>query len=104
MTQPHRLFPDDHAVPISRLLYLARLQQMHANGAPCRKEEQWFMGRKVRIWSDEHRAWWRAEGHGYTTVLERAGIYDYADARQRVWHCGPEKKILFERLPGRGKS
>lgn len=103
MTQPHRLFPDDHAVPVRRLLNLRRLQKMADNGATCRKEGS-FVGRKVRIWSDEHNAWWRAEGHGYTTVLERAGLYEFEDARRRVWGCGPEKKIVFERLPGRGKS
>lgn len=33
------------------------------------------MSDKVLIWSNEHRAWWRPNSHGYTTVQEEAGLY-----------------------------
>ncbi len=50
----------------------------------------------VLIWSDQHKAWWRPEASGYTTCREEAGRYWLPDARNRVDHCGPEKRICFE--------
>lgn len=32
------------------------------------------------IWSNEHRAWWRANSQGYTTVLAAAGRYSRTEA------------------------
>jgi hypothetical protein len=32
------------------------------------------------IWSSEHRAWWRAGGHGYTSKRSAAGIYTMQEA------------------------
>ena len=32
------------------------------------------------IWSNEHRAWWRAGGNGYTMQVSQAGLYSEADA------------------------
>ena len=32
------------------------------------------------IWSNEHRAWWRPKGDGYTRDLKAAGIYSRAEA------------------------
>jgi len=52
--------------------------------------------KQVRIWSDEHRAWWRAECCGYTIHGEAAGIYAFEDAWAATSHCGPEKRIVFE--------
>lgn len=52
-------------------------------------------GQYVRIYSGEHRAWWRPEAHGYTIVYSESGIYDFADAWRRSSHCGPEKKIEY---------
>lgn len=45
------------------------------------------------IWSGEHRAYWRANASGYTTILEAAGIYNRDDALAVTGGCGPEKKI-----------
>lgn len=56
-------------------------------------------GRQVRIWSDEHRAWWRAECCGYTTQIEAAGTYTFEEAWAATSHCGPEKRIVFEVQP-----
>jgi hypothetical protein len=53
-------------------------------------------GKKVRIWSAEHRAWWRPEFCGYTVHVEAAGIYEFEDAYDATGHCGPEKQIRFE--------
>ena len=50
-------------------------------------------GTNCVIWSGEHRAYWRANGSGYTTILEAAGIYSRSDALARIGGCGPEKKI-----------
>lgn len=36
------------------------------------------------IWSNEHRAWWRPRGRGYTMQLEKAGRYSREDA---IKHC-----------------
>ena len=32
------------------------------------------------IWSNEHRAWWRGGGNGYTVQVSQAGLYSEADA------------------------
>jgi hypothetical protein len=49
----------------------------------------------VRIWSDEHRAYWRSTG-GYVVDRAGAGVFTVFDAYNRTAHCGPEKKIWFE--------
>lgn len=35
---------------------------------------------KWLIWSNEHRAWWCGDGHGYTTSRAKAGVYSMQDA------------------------
>lgn len=55
-----------------------------------------FLGKTVRIWSAEHRAWWRPNGNGYTSQPDQAGLYDFADAYDATKHCGPEKQIAYE--------
>ena len=50
----------------------------------------------VLIYSCEHAAYWRANGAGYTTCQRDAGRYTFGDAWGRTYHCGPEKKIIFE--------
>ena len=37
-------------------------------------------GGRYLIWSNEHQAWWRAGGTGYTKHLREAGRYTQADA------------------------
>jgi predicted phosphohydrolase len=32
------------------------------------------------VWSNQHRAWWRPNSHGYTDNVKRAGIYSRAEA------------------------
>lgn len=49
----------------------------------------------VRIWSNEHKAWWRPDGAGYTDNIHIAGIYRLEDAWERVQGAGPEKKIVL---------
>jgi hypothetical protein len=51
----------------------------------------------VRIWSGEHGAYWRAGGSGYVACACGAGLYSLADAYRRTKHCGPEKRIAFDR-------
>jgi hypothetical protein len=50
----------------------------------------------VRIWSDEHRAYWRSGGSGYVVERAGAGVFTCFDAYHRTSGCGPEKKIWFE--------
>lgn len=56
--------------------------------------KQW-VGRKVYIYSNEHEAYWRANGQGYTLNEEDAGEYQFEDAYDRTKHCGAEKRITF---------
>lgn len=35
------------------------------------------------IWSNEHHAWWRAAGAGYTDLVSRAGRYTRDEAFKR---------------------
>lgn len=40
--------------------------------------EQWL------IWSNEHRAWWKAGGWGYTTLTQHAGVFSEINAKRIV--------------------
>ena len=53
-------------------------------------------GRAVRIWSGEHRLWWRSDRAGYTRNPDEAGLYTFEEAFFSTCHCGAEKKIVFE--------
>lgn len=53
-------------------------------------------GKTVRIWSDEHRAYWGPDYAGYTTLKANAGVFSFEAAWLHTNHCGPEKKIIFE--------
>ena len=35
---------------------------------------------RYRIWSFEHKAWWKPNEHGYTPDYENAGIYQQINA------------------------
>lgn len=59
------------------------------------KSREWWSTRRVRIWSAEHRAFWRPGGNGYTAYGASAGDWDFADAYDRTKHCGPEKRIVY---------
>ena len=59
------------------------------------KGREWWNGKKVHIWTDEHCGWWRQKAQGYTENLDEAGVYDFADAYKRTKHCGPEKRIIY---------
>lgn len=56
--------------------------------------ERW-VDRLVHIWSDEHGAWWRPNGIGYTMKTAEAGIYPFPDAWDATKKLGPEKRIVF---------
>ena len=60
------------------------------------KGREWWLSQNVRIWSREHRAWWRDGANGYTVNMTEAGIFPFADAYERTKHCGPEKQIAFD--------
>lgn len=49
----------------------------------------------VRIYSSEHRAFWRGGGHGYTAQLSDAGVFSFGEAYKMTHHCGPEKRIEY---------
>lgn len=34
------------------------------------------------IWSNEHRGWWKASRHGYTTRTDKAGQFSFEEAQQ----------------------
>ena len=58
-----------------------------------------YPGHQVRIWSDEHRAWWRPDAHGYTTVEAKAWVTTFDRAFLVSRHAGPEKGITYVLVP-----
>lgn len=58
-----------------------------------------MFGKRVRIWSGEHGAWWRTGGAGYTIKDDEAGVWDFSEAYTMTNTCGPEKKIWYSALP-----
>lgn len=42
------------------------------------------LGERVRIWSIEHKAWWRPDSMGYTTDIAGAGLYSPEEAAEIV--------------------
>ena len=60
-------------------------------------------GGMVVIWSDEHRAWWRAERCGYTRDIDLAGRYTFSEAAHATHHCGPDKRIRIDAAPSENK-
>lgn len=60
-----------------------------------------FAGRKVRIFSGEHNAWWRPNAAGYTTHQEAAGEYSFEEAWRYVRSLDPSKMIHIETVPPR---
>lgn len=86
-------------IPASRwaTLSLQAIKRAEEKGIRCQKARD-FRGRHVRIWSAEHGCYWRPEAAGYTQDKLEAGLYIFEDAVRRTHHCGPEKKIFYERL------
>lgn len=58
-----------------------------------------WVGKRVLIRSNEHGAWWRGDGAGYTMYVEAAGRYDFEDALSRTAHCDRSKGICFYEAP-----
>jgi hypothetical protein len=42
------------------------------------------MSERYLIWSNEHRAWWKASRHGYTTRTDKAGQFSFEQATEIV--------------------
>lgn len=55
-----------------------------------------FAGRVARIWSGEHGAWYRPDGHGYTADFADAGVFGAIEAQQIIQGLGPEKRISLD--------
>lgn len=54
---------------------------------------------QCRIWSNEHRSYWRAGGFGYCSSALHAGVFALEDAYKMTSHCDPDKEICYEILP-----
>lgn len=58
------------------------------------------------IWSNEHNAWWKYNGRGYTTDLGDAGLYEEDEAMEILTASatgappGQPKEILCEHPSG----
>lgn len=37
---------------------------------------------KYRIWSNEHRAWWKDDFCGYTSDINKAGVYGLEEIKK----------------------
>ena len=89
-------------IPANRdaVLSLSGIKRAEDHDVRCLKARR-FRGRDVRIWSAEHRLYWRPNGQGYTSDRSEAGVYKFEDAVRRTRHCGPEKRIFYELVRGR---
>lgn len=70
----------------------------------CRREplpavQARFEATPILIYSGEHGAYWRPDCAGYIRSPEGAGRYSLREAIDATRHCGPEKRISFERTP-----
>jgi putative component of membrane protein insertase Oxa1/YidC/SpoIIIJ protein YidD len=54
---------------------------------------------QCRVYSGEHRLYWRPKCSGYTSSALEAGIFTFWAAYAATSHCGPEKEIGYEMLP-----
>jgi hypothetical protein len=59
------------------------------------KKFQTFCGMNVRVWSREHKAYWRPDGSGYTDDAAAAWVVEFTTAYYCTKHCGPEKHICY---------
>lgn len=60
-----------------------------------RRSLEWLKKDTVRIWSNEHCLYWRANRSGYTSDIREAGIYTFKEAYAATNHCGSEKGITY---------
>lgn len=45
------------------------------------------------IWSNEHEGWWRPGRHGYTRVIQWAGVYSEREALQILADCSMGEQV-----------
>jgi hypothetical protein len=77
---------------MSKTISLCHIKRV---GLVCWKNREWWARRNVFIWSQEHHAWWRPDGCGYTNDIAQAWNVDFPTAYDHTKHCGPEKKISY---------
>jgi len=73
-------------------------QQQLANFATDSRRKRFLIlhdDKKFHIWSEEHLAFWRPEGLGYTVDESEAGKWYLDDAWKLTEHCGKEKQIQY---------
>lgn len=51
--------------------------------------------KRVMIWSEQWKAWWRNDGKGYTDHMDQAWVTPIYEAWDNVKHVGPEKRIYI---------
>jgi len=87
-----------------RTVRMVSLYHIKKVGFAAWKNRKWWSARKVIIWSNEHGAWWRPEGKGYTGDRADAWAVDFLTAWNYTQHCGPEKKINYCALPSQERG
>lgn len=70
-------------------------------------------GESYLVWSNEHRAWWRANSQGYAKSIEDAGVYsrdeamDIAGTSRNGWtvdHTPDEIPVAVADIPARMRA
>lgn len=68
------------------------LEQIRAD----RKIQADLVNKIVRIFSGEHKSYWRRNGYGYTPNVVLAGLFEFEEAWRRLDCFGEDKKIEIE--------
>lgn len=87
--------PETHVIGNELMLQILDLRRARdalsrVEAALAETEEESALSGKYVIWSNEHRAWWRANSCGYSVNIMGAGLYE-KDEAEKICRCAAER-------------